>query len=331
MDELQNYNGRAEDTRSEEEKAKDYTHVEGLGMAVITPDWKEKTTWTTLSLRKQITSSSCGAQALSKLLEFFNKDIMSATPIYRKRKNFPGEGMFAQDIGDIGKKNKTTTEAICPSQNMTEEQMNAALIPDVLPYGISGYYFLPIDIDLIATALEKGHGLIFGIGSHIAEWTDVPQVIEGKLTFNHYVSAYDKNYTLHKGEKSVIIDDSVNSYSTLNGTGQRILTESFLKERCWTVLAIVPEVKVEKPKHTFEKNMVYGDRGEEVKELQRCMIDQGFLKSGFDTGYFGTLTMRAVIKFQEKYKNEILKPVGLAQGNGKVLNYTRKQLNVLYS
>ena len=43
MDELQNYNGRAEDTRSEEEKAKDYTHVEGLGMAVITPDWKEKT------------------------------------------------------------------------------------------------------------------------------------------------------------------------------------------------------------------------------------------------------------------------------------------------
>lgn len=328
--ELENYKGVAQDTRTPEEKEKDYQASDILGGAVTEIKWEEKTSWTTLSLRKQITSSSCGAQSLAKILEYFNKDVMSATPPYHFRANYPGEGMYAKDIGEVAKK-KTTTEALCPSQNMTEVEMNAANIPENRPFGISAYYFLPIDMDMIATALEKGHGVIFGIGSHIAEWTEIPQVIDGKLTFSHFVACVPKNYLLYKGEKAVVIDDSVNAYSTLNGTGQRILTEKFLKNRAWAALAIVPEVKQEKPVYTFTKSMVYGDRGEEVKKLQQVLIYEGLLKSGLDTGYFGGLTLKAVMAFQLKYKDKILKPAGIGQPSGKVLKYTQNMLNELYS
>lgn len=331
MDELTNYKGIAEDTRTPEEKAKDYLAHDILGGAVTEIKWEEKSTYTTLSLRRQITSSSCGAQSLAKILEAFNKDVMSATPPYHFRSNFPYEGMYAKDIGEVAKNKKTTTESMCPSQNMTEAQMNAAPIPDVRPYGISGYYFLPIDMDLIATALEKGHGIIFGIGSNIDEWNDVPKYLGTPTTFSHYVSCVPKNYLLHGGVKSFVIDDSVNAYSTINGTGQRILTQDFLEKRCWTVLALIPETPLEKPKYTFNHDLLYGQTSHDVKMLQQCLIYEGLLKSGFDTGYFGTLTRNAVNAFQLKYKDEVLTPIGLNYPTGQVRKMTRSKLNSIYS
>lgn len=334
QDELTGIWAVALDNRSEEEKSKDYSHEEFIGGAITEPIWEEKTSWAIPSLRKQITSSSCGAQSLATILEAFNNNIvMSASPLYRFRSNFPGEGMFAKDIGDTGKNKKTTTETLCPSQNMTEFQMNAISIPDLRPYGISAYYQLPtgdnLNMDLVATAMEKGHGVIFGVAPHIEEWTEVPKFIEGQATFSHYVGGVPKNYLLHEGEKSAIINDSCNAYSTIKGTGQRILTESFLKKRCWAILCVVPDVAFEQPGYVFDVDMVYGAKGPEVKKLQEVLIILGFLKKGLNTGYFGTLTLRAVMALQEKYRDDILKPVGLKQANGKVLSYTRKKLNEL--
>lgn len=87
---------------------------------------------------------------------------------------------------------------------------------------------------------------------------------------------------------------------------------------------------IEKPKHTFTKSMVYGDRNDEVKWLQRCLIWEKLLKKDLDTGYFGTLTLRAVMAFQEKYADKILKPIGLTKGTGNVAGMTRLMLNELY-
>jgi hypothetical protein len=49
------------------------------------------------------------------------------------------------------------------------------------------------------------------------------------------------------------------------------------------------------------------------------------------TGFFGPLTEKAVIKFQEKYAGEVLRPWGLTKGTGRVMSMTIKKINDLYN
>ena len=80
---------------------------------------------------------------------------------------------------------------------------------------------------------------------------------------------------------------------------------------------------------TFENNLKYGDQGDEVVKLQEALIKEGLLAQGLNTGWFGSLTKAAVIKFQEKYASEILAPSGLTKGTGLVASATRAKLNKL--
>jgi len=50
---------------------------------------------------------------------------------------------------------------------------------------------------------------------------------------------------------------------------------------------------------------------------------------GNETDYFGALTKSAVIKFQQKYADEVLNSVGLYQATGYWGVSTRKQANKL--
>lgn len=75
-----------------------------------------------------------------------------------------------------------------------------------------------------------------------------------------------------------------------------------------------------------------GDRGEEVKLLQTWLAkDPKIYPEKIISGYFGYLTQRALIRFQEKYADEILKPQGLTKGTGVVDALTRQKLNELFS
>ena len=58
--------------------------------------------------------------------------------------------------------------------------------------------------------------------------------------------------------------------------------------------------------------------------------DKEVYPEGITSGYFGYLTQKAVIRFQEKYSSEILSPQGLSRGTGIVDSPTRKKLNELY-
>jgi len=78
----------------------------------------------------------------------------------------------------------------------------------------------------------------------------------------------------------------------------------------------------------FTSDLIKGDEGKEVRELQKCLArDSEIYPEGEITGYFGVKTKKAVIHFQEKYADEILKPLGLKKGTGKVGGMTRDKLN----
>lgn len=80
----------------------------------------------------------------------------------------------------------------------------------------------------------------------------------------------------------------------------------------------------------FKSNLKVGSRGDEVRELQKCLAeDPSIYPEGEITGYFGETTKKVVIRFQEKYAKEILEPWGLTEGTGDVKKTTREKLNEL--
>jgi peptide/nickel transport system substrate-binding protein len=81
------------------------------------------------------------------------------------------------------------------------------------------------------------------------------------------------------------------------------------------------------PSFQFKSDLRVGSQGKEVEELQKCLAKDPEIYQGEISGYFGQKTKEAVIKFQEKYKKDILEPFGLESGNGIVKEKTREKLN----
>ncbi|MDP3991609.1 MAG: DUF5010 domain-containing protein [Candidatus Colwellbacteria bacterium] len=80
----------------------------------------------------------------------------------------------------------------------------------------------------------------------------------------------------------------------------------------------------------FNTNLFVGMQNEGVQRLQEYLAkDPTLYPEGLITGFFGALTKKAVIRLQERYANEVLKPVGLTQGTGYVGPFTRAKLNEL--
>ena len=88
---------------------------------------------------------------------------------------------------------------------------------------------------------------------------------------------------------------------------------------------------------SFEKNLEIGDVMIDVKYLQIVLNSasdtrlaaSGVGSPGSETNYFGPLTKSAVIKFQNKYADEVLASWGLTSGTGFVGSTTRDKLNEL--
>lgn len=89
----------------------------------------------------------------------------------------------------------------------------------------------------------------------------------------------------------------------------------------------------------FPRTLYVGMRGEDVRELQKFLntdtqtrvADTGLGSPGSETDFFGPATKRAVIKFQEKYRTEVLAPIGLISGTGFFGEKTRVKANTLAS
>jgi hypothetical protein len=85
---------------------------------------------------------------------------------------------------------------------------------------------------------------------------------------------------------------------------------------------------------SFESNLSWGIRDQEaVMALQLFLVAQGegIYPAGLITGNYLSLTQEAVKRFQEKYREEILEPVGLVEGTGFFGPQTREKVNSLLS
>jgi peptidoglycan hydrolase-like protein with peptidoglycan-binding domain len=73
----------------------------------------------------------------------------------------------------------------------------------------------------------------------------------------------------------------------------------------------------------FTRPLQFRDHDTDVKRLQQFLnghaatiAADGAGSLGQETSYFGALTLRALIRFQNAHANEILKPIGLSSGTG---------------
>lgn len=89
----------------------------------------------------------------------------------------------------------------------------------------------------------------------------------------------------------------------------------------------------------FTKTLSLGMTDPSVKELQKFLnkttetevSSYGAGSSGNETDYFGSLTAKALIKFQNLYASEVLAPVGLSKGTGFFGPMTMNKINQLSS
>lgn len=87
----------------------------------------------------------------------------------------------------------------------------------------------------------------------------------------------------------------------------------------------------------FTKYLQYRQTNPDIKRLQIFLnsdpdtkiADTGAGSPGKETNYFGLLTYKAVIKFQEKYAKDVLVPWGLVKGTGYVGKTTLSKINEL--
>ena len=84
---------------------------------------------------------------------------------------------------------------------------------------------------------------------------------------------------------------------------------------------------------TFNRNLAFGERSDDVKYLQVILKKEigspVYPEDVEATGYFGSITKEAVVSFQEKHSSDVLSPLGLTQGTGFLGQKTRSKLNAL--
>jgi hypothetical protein len=216
-------NGVKFDPRPIEAQLKDYLHPSGA----FPIKWEEKSTIKRYTQRFQNGSFSCVFQSSAKALEVLTGKIISATP-YFWRKNYPQQGAWIQDAGDIFYNRFSTLEKSSPSQNQSESEMNKIkqLTTNI---GITGYRTIPnyTSIDQIAEAVGAFGQCLLTLGSNSSEYSKTP-VFNGEIaTFYHCICVVD--FGLVNGVKTLFCEDSAGQNSSPDGS--RNITEDFLKRR----------------------------------------------------------------------------------------------------
>lgn len=314
------------DTRSNEEKAKDYLHEEivsddrreALGALY---EWQEKPRdkWKRFPIKNQDGSSSCVGQAIAKALGIHNnieEDLyveLSAGWIYAHRTNFPGQGMIINQAMNFATESGATLEYFLPTNGKSEQELNEyrgkrypASIGEIAKIYKPGNFVEVIsrDINELAALLEI-RPLVMGFTFDYNEWTEEPKLVTNAPQLRHLTCGIEA--TLHNGQKRIIIDDSWKEEATILG-GKRLISQEFLLKRCFYVgyfidLSNTWQSEPNKPRVNFTRDLTPGAKADQdVKILQDVLKYEKLFDNTVDStgNYFG-LTQAAVSKLRVKY------------------------------
>lgn len=313
--------GALPDPRSTEDKLKDFKFKEVVATANPV-SWQEKKPdqWRRFPIFNQNSSGSCVAQTSAKemgILRWLKDGIyvhFSATDIYQKRINKPSAGMVAYDARSIISKSGATLELLTPSQNMSDEQMDAVAIANYKRqigdvFKVSNYVELPAgDIETVASTIQTtSKGVMVWFWFKSSEWTDYPKAtsnVNFNTALHHSVTAVD--YCLINGKKHIIIEDSWGPNFGL--TGQRAISEDFFKKRNYYA-SYLTQFKFDdpvdpitpKPSFVFKKLLKFGMENKDVAALQDALRYFGHFPTNINpSNYYGAVTAKAVLEWQKK-------------------------------
>lgn len=363
MSENQEYLGALDDTRSAEQKAKDFTFDEIVASAAPVV-WKEKSTWRKFPIFNQNGSGSCVAQTMAKLVgilysEKFKEYVhFSASHLYQRRSNKPQGGMIATNVFDLARES-VTLESLAPSQNMSDSQMDAVSVAPVKNevgklFKIGNYVTVPVkDIDTVASIIQQTNkGLMVWFYFSLAEWRKaVPEMLDVNMlkqgALHHSVAAVDflilsSAQTSDKrfwGKKAIVVEDT--AWPETGRSGQRFITEDFFKKRNTFVgypisFKFDDSLPVETaPRFNFETDLKYNTEVSyaSVVALQKILRFEGLFPTNIDcTGIYGAVTAKAVVAYQLKYGLIKAEQVAEFSGvNSAVGPRTRAHLNAKYN
>lgn len=322
------YIGVLPDRRTAKEKAKDWQADELLSAGLVAPKFRKvsKGKWKKYTVRDQDGSGSCVSQALAKGFEvLYKKETgktvqFSATPIYQKRRNKPDAGMYIIDAFEIAVKHGTCPEKNCPSQKMTDKQMDAVVLPsnfeDINNF-LDAIAFVSIkkDFDFIAHWVEQNGYAQLHIAADRKSWSrDFPKLGSTNRGVRHAIAVIDA--VTYEGVQYIVIEDSWGEFGEFKGQrliSREVFNDMFTSAAGFTVLKYdVSDTKFSR----FETPLEFGQKMPEIVRLQDFLKARGFFPSNQEsTGYYGHVTALAVYNFQ--VANRVASPVELNQLKGK--------------
>ncbi len=162
---------------------------------------------------------------------------------------------------------------------------------------------------------QRGEVIINDFGTKHTSLTLIPLILSKETGFNGREPMYD-----------FFLSVSLEDRSEEELIAQLLARIADLKAQIAVLQAKLATIK---GTCAITQNLYLGMKDFQVSCLQQFLKSEGVYAQGLITGFFGPLTHQAVINFQDKYKEEILAPLGLNNGTGFVGNSTRQKINTL--
>jgi len=318
------------DTRTPEEREAQDVHASETIAAAAPVVWKEipKDQVRTFGVQDQGGKSDCVAESrrkIKRVLFKVNKGLdidFSALAFYRKRSNYPAEGMMAADAIALDTNEGMTLEALVPSDVVSTEAAANKIKPDAYNEDVAEIFrisdtdviFTPGDLDTPAGTIQKTRkAVMMWFYFTSSEWSqEVPTIKSPGLTVQNGLrhSVVGIEPAIYQGKQGIWIDDSAH----FGGLSRRFITREFYEKRNW--FASYPIA------FKFDGISAKPHYNESVISLQECLKYEGIFPSNVDaTGTYGPITTAAVKGFQMKYGLEAVGTVG---------PLTKKKLHELY-